>query len=145
MSRYLLDVNVVLGLLDPHHTFHNPAHAWAASEPGAVWLTCPIVQNAVVRVAGHSSYPSRIGTPADVRRILREFCADPRHEFCPDDISLLDDSHVAHPELLTPKGLTDAYLLALAAHHEARLATFDRHVRVDSIHGGAGAVEVLGT
>jgi uncharacterized protein len=53
---------------------------------------------------------------------------DPRHEFCPDDISLLDPPHLAQPALLTPSRVTDLYLVALARHHGASLATFDGRI-----------------
>lgn len=44
MSRYLLDENTVLALLDRKHVFHDAAHAWAASLPkSARWLTSPAV------------------------------------------------------------------------------------------------------
>ncbi|MGB7838263.1 MAG: hypothetical protein WBL40_09145, partial [Terrimicrobiaceae bacterium] len=62
MSRYLLDVNTVLALLDPRHVFHDAAHAWLERTPGLCWLTCPIVQNGVVRVASQTAYPNRLGT-----------------------------------------------------------------------------------
>lgn len=143
MSRFLLDVNTVLALLDPQHVFHDAAHAWIASVPTARWLTCPLVQNGVIRVASQSRYPNSLGTPAAVLTVLQSFCADPRHEFCADDVSLLDGAHLARPELLTPPRITDIYLLALAQHHKARLATFDRRIPADAIHGGAAALALL--
>lgn len=55
MSRFLLDVNTVLALLDPRHVFHDAAHAWAERAPDARWLTCPLVQNSVIRVASQTA------------------------------------------------------------------------------------------
>lgn len=144
MSRYLLDVNTVLALLDPRHIFHEMAQAWAASEPEALWLTCPLVQNGVMRVAAHASYPNSLGTVRAVREILQSFCASSRHELCPDDVCLLDDRWIAQPEALTPARLTDLYLVALARHHRARLATFDRRIPADAIVGGRETVFLLG-
>lgn len=143
MSRFLLDVNTVLALLDPKHVFHEAAHTWAGKVLESHWLTCPIVQNAVIRVASQPAYPNHLGTPAAVREILEDFCASPRHEFCPDDISLVDDSRIARPDLFTSSRVTDLYLLALAHHHQARLATFDRRVPAEAVFGGPDAIEVL--
>lgn len=143
MSRFLLDVNSVLALLDPMHVFHNAAHAWAERHASASWLTCPVVQNGVVRVASQTAYPNSLGTADAVRQVLQLFCADPRHEFCPDDISLLDDDHIVRPELMTPARITDLYLLALAHHHGARLATFDRRIPAEAVVGGTSALAVL--
>ncbi len=142
-ERYLLDVNAVLALLDPRHVFHEAAHAWVESTPGTLWLTCPLVQNGVIRVAAHPSYPNGFGTASAVRDLLAAFCASPRHVFVPDDISLLDDGRLAQPALLTPARLTDLYLLALAVAHDARLATFDRRIPAAAVHGGDAALRVL--
>lgn len=144
MNRFLLDVNVVLALLDTNHEHHLTAHAWAAADAGARWLTCPMVQNAVVRITGHRAYPSEIGPPPVVREVLRAFCDQSRHEFCPEDISLLDAAHLARPALLTSHNLTDVYLLALARHHGARLATFDRRIAAEAVPGGRDALELIG-
>ena len=141
--RFLLDVNVLLAMLDPQHVFHGAAHAWAARETGARWLTCPLVQNGALRVASQPAYSAQLGATAAVREVLAAFCGDPRHEFCPDDVSLLDAAHLARPELLTPARVTDLYLLALARHHGAQLATFDRRIPVAAVGGGAAALAVL--
>ena len=143
MNRFLLDVSVVPALLDPRHEFHDAAHAWAAGDPGARRLTCPVVQNGVVRIASQPGYPNHLGTAARVRATLGAFCAGARHEFCPDDISVLDDTHVARPASITPANVTDVHLLALARHHGARLATFDRRIPVDAVPGGAAALAVI--
>lgn len=143
MNRCLLDLNALLALLDPRHVFHEAAHAWVEHTPELRWLTCPLVQNGIIRVASHSSYPNSLGTAAEVRRVLRTFCADPRHEFCPDDISLLDPDQLSRPDLLTPSRVTDLYLLALARRHDAKLATFDRRIPAEAIAGGLESLLIL--
>jgi hypothetical protein len=143
VSRYLLDVNALLALLDRAHSFHHAAWAWRARTHDARWMTCPLVQNGVVRIASQEKYPNYLGTAAEVRGRLGRLCAHPRHEFCPDDISLLDDAHLARPELLTPLRLTDVYLLALARHHGAKLATFDRGIPAEAAPDGRAALAIL--
>lgn len=145
MNRYLLDVNLALALIDPQHEHHAPATAWGNRRSDARWLTCPIVQNGVVRVAGLPAYSRRTGHQQTVYAALRIFCAQPRHEFCADDVSLLDASLVLRPELLTHKRVTDVYLLALATRHGARLATIDQGVAAEIVAGGANALELVPT
>ena len=70
MNRYLLDVNMLLALLDPRHVFHEAAHHWAERAPDIRWLTCPLVQNGVMRVASQSTYPNHLGTVRAVREVL---------------------------------------------------------------------------
>lgn len=57
MSRHLLDLTTLLALLDPQHVFHEAAHRWVEATPDLRFLTCPLVQNGVVRIASQSSYP----------------------------------------------------------------------------------------
>jgi predicted nucleic acid-binding protein len=52
MSPAWLDVVVLIGLLDPRHVHHEPAHAWFAASHPAGWATCPLTQNAVLRILG---------------------------------------------------------------------------------------------
>jgi len=143
LSRHLLDLNTLLALLDPLHVFHEAAHGWVETTPGLRFLTCPLVQNGVVRIASQSTYPNSLGTAAEVCAVVAAFCADSRHEFCPDDISLLDPAHLARPALLTPSRVTDLYLLALACHHGASLATFDRRIPAEAVPDGPRHLTVI--
>ena len=143
MNRYLLDLNTLLALLDPRHVFHEAAHHWVETTPGLRFLTCPLVQNGVVRIASQSAYPNALGTAAEVCEVVAAFCADPRHEFCPDDISLLHPAHLARPALLTPSRVTDLYLLALARRHDASLATFDRRIPAEAVPNGPRHLTVI--
>lgn len=145
MSRYLLDVNTILALLDPRHIFHDAAHAWLEKQPAHVkLLTCPLTQNGVIRVASQSKYPNHFGTANAAREVMKLFCADARHEFCADDVSLMDDRHLVAPQFLTPSRLTDIYLLMLAAKHNARLATFDAKIPAEAVAQGKSALLVIG-
>lgn len=101
------------------------------------------MQNGTLRVTGQPAYSERLATASAVREVLAAFCADPHHEFCPDDVSLLDAAHLARPEQLTSARVTDLYLLALARRHDARLATFDRRIPAAAIRGGAAALAII--
>jgi len=125
------------------HVFHDAAHHWIETSPDLRFLTCPLVQNGVVRIASQSSYPNALGTTAEVYAVVAAFCADPRHEFCPDDISLLDSAHLVRPTLLTPSRVTDLYLLALARHHGAKLATFDSRIPAEAVPDGPRHLTVI--
>jgi hypothetical protein len=39
MSRYLLDVNVLIALIDANHVHHDRAHKWFAAEGAHAWAT----------------------------------------------------------------------------------------------------------
>ena len=68
MSAALLDVNVLIALMDPRHVHHEQAHSWFAGSAPSAWATCPITENAVLRILGHPRYPNSPGPPAVVAR-----------------------------------------------------------------------------
>ena len=61
---FLLDVNVLIALIDSAHLDHDRAHEWFAAEGKHAWATCPMTENAVLRILGHTSYPNSPGPPA---------------------------------------------------------------------------------
>ncbi len=142
-TRYLLDVNVLIALIDPAHIRHDDAHDWFAAKGGRAWATCPITENGVLRIVGNSRYPSSPGNPAAVAEILLVFRNLGTHEFWPDDISLLDRSAIDATRLLNSAQVTDSYLLALAKARGGQLATFDRQLVSDAVVGGALALHPI--
>lgn len=141
---HLLDVNVLVALFDPEHVHHEAAHAWFSSARASGWATCPLTENGLVRVLSNPAYPGRRTTVADaVDRLLR-FTGSGHHAFWADDISLLDPDRVDAKHLTGHREVTDAYLLALAVHHDGALATFDRSLRTDAVtHASAKRLLVL--
>ena len=55
MSRYLLDVNVLLALLWPPFESHEAAHAWFVKSGRHAWATNPLTQLGVVRLLTNPS------------------------------------------------------------------------------------------
>jgi len=51
---FLLDINVVIALIDPVHDFHDVAQNWFSSVFVSNWATCPMTENGVLRIVGHS-------------------------------------------------------------------------------------------
>lgn len=138
---YLLDVNVLLALTDPMHIHHEAAHNWFSASGGREWATCPLTENGFVRIASHPNYPNRPGEVGAVLDILAQLRRAPGHYFWADGISILDA--LVTGTLITHAQITDVYLLALAAGHQGRLATLDRRIPADAVHGGPEALEVI--
>lgn len=133
MTRALLDVNVLIALLDADHTLHARAIAWFADEGAKGWASCPITQNGCVRIMSHPGYPNALPTRAVMERLSEAIGGD-RHEFWPDDLSLLDPAVADVSRIHGPRQLTDLYLLALAVRHDSRLVTFDASIATDAIN-----------
>ena len=144
MTRFLLDVNVLIALIDPEHLQHDRAHDWFTASGSHGWATCPLTENAVLRIVSHARYPNSRATPTDVAELLSIFCKKGGHEFWPGDITLLDPHRIDRARLLTSAQITDSYLLALACAHGGKLATFDRHVVTAAVVDGARALHCIG-
>lgn len=142
MSRYLLDVNVLVALLDPSHLHHERAHRWFEHTGAAGWLSCPTTQNGVLRIVSNVRY-SNSQPVSVVWDSLASLLSAGSHEFVPDALSLLGGG-IERKRLLTSAQITDTYLLAVAVSHQARLATFDTKLVTTAVVGGATALEQIG-
>jgi toxin-antitoxin system PIN domain toxin len=134
---YLLDANVLIALLDIEHVHHARALRFFPTAQREGWATCPLVENAFVRIFGRPGYPNGPGSPQLARHLLVQYCASPGHHFLPDDVTLRDPG--CFPALSGAMALTDLYLLALAVKHGGRLATFDAGIDPTLIPGGPQA------
>jgi len=118
-NTVLLDGNVLVALTDQSHIHHEAASAWFAGDP-APFATCPITQGTLVRMQ------MRLGAASDIRAamaLLAALTAHPRHRFWPDTLGY---DAIRLRGLVGHRQITDAYLAALARHHQGRLATFDQ-------------------
>ena len=139
---HLLDVNVLMALGDSNHP-HRAAALQFFEKCATVegWATCPLTENAFIRIFGSHSYPNGLGSTTEARRVLNTFQAAPGHQFWSDDLSLTDVH--AFPNLPDSPNLTDLYLLALALKHGGKLATFDQRIDPAHLAGGAAALHLL--
>jgi toxin-antitoxin system PIN domain toxin len=132
--RGLLDVNVLIALLDENHAHHSTASEWFADHVEYGWASCPLTQNGCVRIVSQPRYPNALGVAEAVTR-LEAAVSTSYHQFIADDVTLLDAAVVNRDRLLSPRQLTDVYLLALAIAHGARLVTLDKSVPFATVRG----------
>lgn len=141
---YLLDVNVLIALMDPTHIGHDAAHEWFDRIGSDSWATCPLTENAAIRIVGHPKYANFPGSPADVVASVSALRALSGHVFWPDDISLLGSELIDSGQITTSGQVTDTYLLALAVANGGQLATFDRRLVTKAVRGGKAGLCVIG-
>lgn len=132
--RALLDVNVLIALLDGGHVHHAAATAWLSANIDKGWASCPLTQNGCLRIMSAEAYPRGKPVPTVAAR-LQEATTTRFHEFWPDEISVLDDSRFRKSRWLSSRQITDAYLLALAVHHDGAFVTLDRKVDLSLVLG----------
>jgi hypothetical protein len=130
----LLNAAVLIALFDEAHVHHRAAHEWMRVHRKKGWASCPMTQNACIRIMSQPAYPGRL-TVADITRRLRAATSAPDHHFWTDSISLCSEEHFDPSGVLMSKQLTDLYLLALAVHHGGRLVTFDQGIKLSAVPG----------
>lgn len=128
----MLDINMLIALFDAAHVHHKAAHSWMTRNRSLGWATCPITQNGCVRVMSQPQYPGRLSVAEIVRRLAVAVAVE-EHTFWPDSISLCDSSRFEFDRILTPKTLTDIYLLGLAQENGGQLVTFDRAIPLPAV------------
>ncbi len=122
----LLDVNVLIALAWSSHTHHEAAHTWFG-QVDRHWATSVLTQIAFVRLSSNPAVVGGLITPQQAARVLERMTKHPGHVFWEITPSL---STLRCPGdwVLGHRQVTDAYLLALAEHHQGTLATFDRRL-----------------
>jgi uncharacterized protein len=143
VTTYLLDVNVLIALADPAHVQHDAAHEWFDRVGARSFATCPMTETGLLRILGNPRYPNSPGTPAAVVTLLAAIRALPGHHFRADAISPVDAMHFNSTRLLNHSQVTDSYLLALAHSYKGQLATMDRRLVVNAVHGGRRALALI--
>jgi len=132
--RALLDVNVLIALLDAGHVHHTAASVWLYASVEKGWASCPLTQNGCLRILSTEGYP-RSQSVGEIAARLFEATQTPYHEFWPDEISVLDPRRFEQGRWLNSRQITDAYLLALAVHHDGTFVTLDRNVDQRLVRG----------
>jgi toxin-antitoxin system PIN domain toxin len=125
-APYLLDVNLLVALSWPRHRFHEAAQTWFSHACRNGWATCPFTQAGFIRIISNPAVTAGAVAPQQAVRILRDHQEHRHHRFWPAEIGYPQALEVLGVPLVGHQQVTDAYLLALAIHHQGKLATLDR-------------------
>ncbi len=128
--RALLDINVLIALFDEDHTHHGAASEWLEDNIIHGWASCPLTQNGCIRIMSQPRYPNAVHITEIINRLQNAISTN-HHVFISDNISLLNSDTIDHDRLLSPRQVTDIYLLALAVENECRFVTFDHAIPVN--------------
>lgn len=147
MTRYLLDVNVLLALSLKTHLQHVAAAEWFHGSPGRLWATSPMTQAGLVRLLSNPGIVGAEITPQEAMARLAETMDSPSHEFWPDTLGFTEAVREPCDDLQGYRQVTDAYLLGLAFHNRGKLATFDSGIEFlqSIVAQAANVVEVIPT
>ena len=140
---FLLDVNVLIARIDPRHEHHERVTRWERDNGGEHLVTCPLTQNGFVRIYGHPRYPGGPGSPAEAMVELRYLLSLRTHRFISDSLSLSDTRVFTSLVDVTPKQLTDVYLLGLAVSEGIDFATTDSRIHHETVVRGKEKLHVI--
>ena len=57
---YLLDVNVLIAVLDPHHEHHDKVVDWFLANHRDGWATCPLTKMVLFAFSGIATIPTAL-------------------------------------------------------------------------------------
>lgn len=131
MSVHLADGNALIALIVTDHVHHEAAIEWFERDEPRL-ATCPITEGTLLR------FLLREGRSAvDAIAALDAIRSQDWHVFWPDALAY-DAAHLTG--VIGHRQVTDAYLVALARHNAATVATFDKGLA--ALH--PGHVDLLG-
>ena len=130
MSKYLLDVNVVIAVRDPSQINHDATHLWFAKARGRIHrVACPIPENSVASKFSNPGCPSIDWLPNELMDHLDGFVTQNLgHIFWDDAVSLQDKPLFDCSMIPANNQLTNSCLPGVAITHNNRLVTLNRSI-----------------
>jgi toxin-antitoxin system PIN domain toxin len=125
VSRFLLDVNVLVAMHLPENTEHERAQRWFTQTGSESFATCSMTEAGFVRVTSQLKVKDGPVDFTEIKIALGNFASLPGHSYWPIDINFIEATEPFSARMHGPKQITDAFLLGLTLHHKAKLATMD--------------------
>jgi uncharacterized protein len=146
LKTYLLDVNVLVAMAWPTHSAHERVRRWLGTHEEVPWSTCAFTEAGFVRILSNPAFSRNALSLQNAITLLETYASHPNHTFWSTDIGLSDAIRLFRDRLVGHQQIADAYLLGLAIHKRAILATLDRGI-FDLLPPGAterSAIELIG-
>lgn len=120
------DVNVLIAIAWPEHTFHQLALEWFDANADDGWATSSITEAGFIRISANASVVGDPVRPAEACALLGDLRDVGTHEFWVDDLELSISAWFPSDRLVGYRQVTDAHILALARRYNGAVATLDR-------------------
>ena len=141
MSRYLLDVNVLLSIAWEDLEDHEKVLGWFESLGQQSFASCGITQSGFIRISLNASFRPQVVPIGAAMELLATLTSNPGHTFWPLDIGIGKATKFCIDRLSGSRQITDAYLLGLAIANDGVLVTLDQ--AIPRLAGKAFASHVL--
>jgi uncharacterized protein len=124
---YLLDVNLLYALHFSQHIHYATAQSWYVKQNRDTLATCSITQCGLLRLLMIGVVGQTLEIE-EARKVLNRFTQKSNHLYWADSPQVLALTQPIAHRLQGHRQITDAYLLGLAAHNKAKLATMDKGI-----------------
>ena len=128
MTRYLLDVNILLGIVWADQQAHATVFAWFQKSGRYRFATCGITQSGFVRISANAKFRANPVSIKEALQAINTFTEMQGHAFWPTEIGIREATAAFVDKLFGPLQLTDAYLLGLAVANDGVLVTRNRGI-----------------
>lgn len=122
----LPDVNVLIAIAWPEHTFHQLAVEWFDATANDGWATSSITEAGFIRISANATVVGDPVRPTEACALLTELRRVGAHQYWVDDVELSVSTWFPHERLVGYRQVTDAHMLALGRRHGGAVATLDR-------------------
>jgi toxin-antitoxin system PIN domain toxin len=127
LTKYLVDVNLLIALADQGHIHYQTATNWLDAMGDEVWGACAFSQAGFLRIMTNA----RLGgySVRDATKVLLSLSQHPGYRFWPiaDDWATLAAPFI--DRVFGHQQITDAYLLGLAIKEGGVLVTMDTAIK----------------
>lgn len=127
MKLHLIDVNVLIALFDESHEHHDLCLNWCEKIDFRIAI-CPIVENGLLRICSHPSYPNKPSPFKDIQAFLFDLRSNTNSKFIADNYSFSKIESLQLKFNIPSKHITDAYLLNLAGQEKMFFSTLDKKI-----------------
>jgi toxin-antitoxin system PIN domain toxin len=124
-TRYLLDVNVLVALLNEDHLHHRSASQWF-NVPGIQWALCPFTEAGLLRTLARPMVGNV--SVSEATFMLEGLTQKVGYHYQAISVAWQELCRPFLDRLFGHKQITDAYLLGLAIREGLVLVTFDRAI-----------------
>ena len=128
-TKYLLDLNVLISLVDEDHVSHTRVKRWFQSQSMSGWYICPLTESGFVRIVTNPKYSDPSISITEALEMLRALSKLPGYHYLPISAPWLEVVAPFAERLFGHQQVADSYLLGLAIKEQAVLVTMDKAIK----------------
>jgi toxin-antitoxin system PIN domain toxin len=127
LTKYLVDVNVLIALADEEHVHYSAATSWLDAMRDEKWGACAFSQAGFLRIMTNPKLGGY--SVGDATKVLISLSQHPRYRFWPMNEDWMTLANPFLERVFGHQQITDAWLLGLAVKKGGVLVTMDTAIK----------------